>query len=135
MSASLAFSQISYFTPQRIVENSLRECLEGKTVKGTADLRAGKHLEDIANALAVKLYGDEKRGIVADSSLQNDLHQHIAIMELAAIRRAAATGCPVVQTRAFRDILDYGSLSSAEMHKARSPELVQGEVIQIFPDL
>jgi hypothetical protein len=135
MSASLAFSNSSYFTPQRIVELALRECLEGKTVKGTADLRAGKHLQDIANALTVKLYGNEKIGIAPDPSLEGDLVQNIAIMELAEIRKVAATGCPSVQTRAIIDILNHGSLSSAQINKMKVLELSSGQVIHLEADI
>lgn len=116
---SQATDASNYFTPQRQMNSIIRHCAEGASVHGNADLHAVEHLQRITQGMQSYLNGD-----VPGSELQSDIRlRQMTEIELGSIKEAIASACPITQTKALRDIISHGSLSSARLSgvKANRP--------------
>lgn len=118
----------NYFTPQRIMNAVIRECAEGSSVKGNADLHAAQHLQNIVDGMNGHL-----NGRVPNSPLEGEgIVRQMAVVEIESIKAVIDTACPVAQTKALRDIIQHGSLSSARLNRSKFPEGKPAEAVPVF---
>lgn len=109
-------------TPQDLMNSVLRSCTEGAIVSGDADLHAAQYLNRVVEGVNAHL-----NGAIAGSPFEGDDQLRVmAVVELASIRAALDSSCPVVQTKTLRDIMDHGSVSSAELSRKRQSDVQVG---------
>jgi len=109
-------SKASYFTPQREMDAIIRHCAEGTSVHGDSDLKAAPQLLHIVAGIESYLSGN-----MPDSNLASDPRlSQLLVLERESIKAVIETACPKEQTKALREIISHGSLSSAALNAAKT---------------